>query len=69
MLLCRVSPVLQVLQVSLERRETQAMPSQSAVSGERKVTPASQDHLVCQVWTVDPVAMDSLELLDPKELL
>lgn len=61
--------VLKVLQGSPERRETRAKPSQSAACGERRGTPASQDPPVSPVWTVGPVAMDSLELRDPKELL
>lgn len=64
-----VHPVFWVLQDSLERRETQAMLSQWAVEGETRVTLASPGHLVFLVWMVDLVVMDSLEPLDPKELL
>lgn len=64
-----VPPVLQALRDSPERRETEAMPSQSVVIGERRAIPASPDHPVSPAWTGDPVVTDSLDLLDPKELL
>lgn len=66
---CRVPSVPQVLQDCQERRETQVMPSRSAVRGEIRVTLVSLDPLVCQVLMVALVVTDNLDFLDPKELL
>lgn len=58
-----------MLRDSREKKETQVIPSQWPVAEERKVTPASLDHLVFLVWTAVLVVTDNLDFQDQKELL